>query len=218
MPDYIPRKKKDLFDWSSNVVMPYMRTNHGNWNTPSLDPLETKFLTYKNAYLVADNPETRTPAAVHLSISAQTDFVKDLRKFIKSYITYNPLVTEEDRINMELPLHKQHRTPVPVPLSYPAFKTDLSVIRFVTIHFHNIDGKPKSRPLGSRGAEIRWAVLDSPPSSVDDLGNVSFATRTPHSLEFTEQLRNKMVYICLRWETRKGDKGPWSEIVKSVIP
>ncbi|MDR1339327.1 MAG: hypothetical protein LBK58_04670 [Prevotellaceae bacterium] len=43
-------------------------------------------------------------------------------------------------------------------------------------------------------------------------------THSPFELAFDESERGKMVYICLRGENTRGEKGPWSEIVKAVIP
>jgi hypothetical protein len=51
------------------------------------------------------------------------------------------------------------------------------------------------------GVEIRWATLD-----------------TPFVINFDENQRGKAVYFCLCRENNTGEKGPWSEIVKAIIP
>ncbi|MDR0982341.1 MAG: hypothetical protein LBM07_03750, partial [Culturomica sp.] len=50
----------------------------------------------------------------HLKNATRKEYETQLRMFIKSYITYNPKVSDEDKINMGLPVHKTTRTPVPV--------------------------------------------------------------------------------------------------------
>jgi hypothetical protein len=49
-------------------------------------------------------------------------------------------------------------------------------------------------------------------------GVAGLRTRTPHVLEFTEPQRGQTVYLALRWQNEKGEKGPWSEIQSTVIP
>lgn len=39
-----------------------------------------------------------------------------------------------------------------------------------------------------------------------------------HTLTFDENQRGKTVYFALRWENTRGEKGPWSQIVSSIIP
>jgi hypothetical protein len=56
------------------------------------------------------------------------------------------------------------------------------------------------------------------PVSIADLRNSAFATATPYTFSFDEPDRGKTLYICPRWENNKGDKGPWGEIVKAIVP
>ena len=216
--DFIPKKKNDFFDWTNNALMPYIIGNHAAWGIASTEALETLFATYKACYLTAENPETRTPAAIKAFHNARDEFENGLRKFLKSYITYNPLVTDRDRVNMHLPLHDTNPTPVQPPNSYPEFEVDSSVIRRLTLHFHNSGSASKAKPRGVHGAEIRQAILDTPPTLIEEIGNSAFATHSPYTMEFTEMQRGKSVYLCMRWETSKGEKGPWGEIVKAIIP
>jgi hypothetical protein len=88
----------------------------------------------------------------------------------------------------------------------------------VKIFFQDIDSTHKAKPKGQHGAQIRWMILTSPPENVDDLIHSAFDTNSPFTLEFGEADRGKTVYFCLRWENTRGEKGPWSEIVKAIIP
>jgi hypothetical protein len=109
-------------------------------------------------------------------------------------------------------------TPINPPKSYPEFIIDTSIIRCLRILFWDFGSKSKAKPHGVHGSEIRWAILDHPPVSVEELIHSSFDTRSPFELMFDERERGKTVYFCLRWESTRGDKGPWSEIVMAIIP
>jgi hypothetical protein len=78
--------------------------------------------------------------------------------------------------------------------------------------------KSKAKPAGQHGAEIRWAISDTPVVDVAALARSSFDTRTPFTLEFQGHERGQTVYFCLCWENTRGEKGPWSEIQSAIIP
>jgi hypothetical protein len=44
------------------------------------------------------------------------------------------------------------------------------------------------------------------------------ASRTPHLLQFPENLRGKTVYIAGCWQNERGILGAWSDIQSAVIP
>lgn len=216
--DFIPKKKDEFFRWVNEVLMPMLSAHYTEWGIASIDNLVALNDVYNARTLTADNPTTRTPAAIKSASLARSELTSALRKFLKAYITYNPLVTVEDKINMHLPLHDTIPTPAPVPTTYPEFEVDSSTIRRLALRYHNAGGVTKAKPNGVHGAEIRWAILDTQPTLVDEIKNSAFATRSPYRMEFTEAQRGLAVYFCMRWETNKGEKGPWSEIVKAIIP
>jgi hypothetical protein len=69
------------------------------------------------------------------------------------------------------------------------------------------------------GIEVRWAILDHPPTGINELINSAFDTKSPLILEFNEEDRGKRVYMVGRWEIeREGIKGDFGEIVPAIIP
>jgi hypothetical protein len=218
MSDFIPKPDRLFLDWL-NLVVNYLNNKFQLWNIPEVErqKVEQLLTAFATAFGLADNPQTRTPAAVTAKQETRKLAETGIRALLRSYVTNNPLVTDEDRRNMELPIHKTTRTPVPVPTTMPFFEVDSSVLRRLTIHFFDQNTK-KAKPAGVHGAEIRWAILDAPTVDVEDLTNSSFDTRTPFTLEFKGHERGKTVYFCLCWENTTGEKGPWSEIVSAIIP
>jgi hypothetical protein len=201
-------------------VVNYLKNKFGTWSIPesAQQTVEALLASFTAAFGLADNPQTRTSAAVTAKQETRRAAEAGIRLLLKAYVTYNPLVTDEDRRNMELPIHKTTRTRAPVPSTYPDFYIDSSTLRRLTIHFFDQGSHRKAKPAGVHGAEIRWAIIDMPVMHLKDLTNSSFDTRTPFMLEFDDDLRGKTVYFCLCWENTKGEKGPWSEIVSAIIP
>ncbi|MDR3236630.1 MAG: hypothetical protein LBT48_07930 [Prevotellaceae bacterium] len=216
--DFVPRSERLFLNWLT-VVVHYLKNRYSAWGVPesAQQHVEALLASYAAAFGIADNPQTHTPAATIAKQEARRAAESGIRALLKAYVTYNPLVTDEDRRCMELPIHKTTRSRVSVPTTMPFFEIDSSVIRRLIIHFFDQNTR-KAKPAGVHGAEIRWALRDAPAVDVEDLVNSSFDTRTPFMLDFKGHERGKTVYFCLCWENTRGEKGPWSEIVSAIIP
>ncbi|MDR1385915.1 MAG: hypothetical protein LBJ67_18990 [Planctomycetaceae bacterium] len=217
---FIPRKDNDFFAWAKNFVA-FVNTNYARINFPSAEAsrLDSLYITFFQKLEAAETPEKRTQAVIQEKIVAREALEHALRQDIKEYLTYNHLVTDADRDNMGLPIHKTTHTPAPIATTYPDFDIDSSTLRRLTIHFYDQgQKKSKAKPVGQHGAEIVWAILDAPPKKVSDLIRSSFDTHTPLTLDFEEDQRGQTVYFCLRWENTRGEKGPWSDIHSAFVP
>jgi hypothetical protein len=224
--DYIPRSDDRFNAWAVNLLR-YIGFHSTNWDTPAgaFTAVQAMRDPWKAALANANNPETRTKATVSIKNELRKAFESEIRRVVKAYITYNPAVTDADRDNMALPVHKTTHTPTPVPTTMPEFRVDTSVIRRLTVHFQTTGSKTKAKPAGVHGCEVKWAILSAPAAGVEtpNLGvstlvNSSFATNSPLTLEFDEPERGKCVYFCLRWENTRSEKGPWSDIVMAIVP
>jgi hypothetical protein len=218
--DYIPRKDDEFSTWARNLIN-YLNMSAQRFGFPSQELAELNVLyeDFRDKLEIAETPETRTSAAIKSKTEAHDLLEKVLRQNIKESLTYNHLVTDEDRENMGLPIHKTTHTPAPIAKTFPEFDVDTGVIRRLVISFYD-QGKKKSKakPDGQHGVELRWAVLTAPPTKLDELVHSTFNTHTPIVLEFDEDQRGKTIYFCICWENTRGEKGPRSNIVNAIIP
>jgi hypothetical protein len=97
-------------------------------------------------------------------------------------------------------------------------RLDTSYPATVIIYFRDQFEKGIAKPKNVRGAEIIFAILDTPPTDWTNLINSMFFTRTPAKLAFSGDDRGKVLYFALRWENNIGEKGPWSVIYRAYIP
>jgi hypothetical protein len=218
MPDYIPTNDEKFLVWTQNLhayalahaeTMKIETTVIMAW-LPLLD-------AYTDALTKAMDP-TRGKVDVLRKNQDKAALKTAVRNFIKAYITYNPAVTDVDRESMETPIHDNIRTPVPPPTTVPELDLGTATIRQVDVRFRDQASEHWAKPKGVHGIELRWGLLDTPPTSVEDLHNSAFDTKTPYHFTFDESTRGQALYICPRWENSKGDKGPWGEIVKAIVP
>jgi hypothetical protein len=216
---YIPRTEADFNTWV-NVLIAYMVTNSGKFNFPpdALTKLQLLLATWNTKYATATTPKTRTKTTVQEKDQARKELESFVRQTVREYLTNNHLVTDADRNNMGLPIYKTTRTHIPASTGYPDYWVDSSIIRRLAINFRDKNSKTKGKPAGMHGVEIRWAILDTPPATIEELLHSGFDTRTPFVINFDENQRGKAVYFCLGWENNTGEKGPWSEIIKAIIP
>jgi hypothetical protein len=120
---------------------------------------------------------------------------------------------------MGLPQRNENKpTPAPVPTTVPVTEIVLPAPATVEIHFHDEGKTNVAKPKGVHGAEICWAIRDTPPEHWKELTNSSFDTHTPLRLEFDIEERGRTLYFAIRWENTRGEKGLWSEIQTAVIP
>ncbi|EIP99713.1 hypothetical protein OpiT1DRAFT_04241 [Opitutaceae bacterium TAV1] len=219
MPDYIPRTDESFHEWQLRL-MTAIDNGATPWSLPAaaVTQLLGKQTFWNEAWAHASNPATRTAANVLLKNEARKDFEAAIRAFVKSYLAYSPAVTDADRVNLGLPVHKTTHTPAPVPETSPRVRILMPEIRRLLLEFYDEEHPGGAKPFRVHGAEVIYSILDAPPASLAQLVRTAFDTRSPLTLDFEESERGKTVYFCLRWENTRGEKGPWSPIYSAIIP
>ncbi|MDR1680444.1 MAG: hypothetical protein LBS12_01480 [Prevotellaceae bacterium] len=217
--DYLPTRESVLLGW----VVAFLAAltpiiDRVGFPQAVLTALNTLYTTFKTKWDIANASSTRTKATIKAKNIAKKELIRALRLNIKYYLTYNPAVTDDDRENLGLPIHKTTPTPAPVPDTYPKATIKLPAPGVLEIHFVDSATGLKAKPAGVHGAEIRWAILPTPPTRWDDLTHSEFDTSSPFQLEFENDQRGKTVYYALRWENNSGKKGHWGEIESAIIP
>jgi hypothetical protein len=216
--DYVPRQDGKLLEWVRNLLSYLVR----NGALFGLDPhtwadLEQKILAYSDAYQKAEAPN-RGSADVLLKNECRDTLKKVVRLYVKEYLEYNHLVTDENRKLMGLPIHDTIPTPAPVSTTAPEAEVKLPSPAVIEIHFKETGSPNKRKPKGQSGVEVASAILNEKPADWEKLIHSDFATKTPLRLTFKGDDRGKTLYFALRWQNTRGEKGPWSEIMSVIIP
>jgi hypothetical protein len=218
--DYLPEKDRDFLGWTkhflSNLSPIKVRVS---FPENEYTKLGTECTDFEQKLEIADNPVTRTSVTVEAKNISRELLRSDLRVDIKAYLTYNPAVTDDDRKAMGLPVHKTTRTPAKIANRPPDFDVDTSVAGRITIYFFEKNGNhKKAKPEGQHCIEMVWVISDIPPTKWKELIHSTIDTKSPLTLEFENDERGKTLFFALRWENTRGEKGPWSEIQRAIIP
>jgi hypothetical protein len=217
---FIPRKDNDFLRWTFSFIS-YLAPRAEQFNFPEKvsDSIQTQFSDFGEKLRLADEPATRTKLTIEAKTEARKLLEKTVRTAVKEYLTYNHLVSNEDRDGLGIPIHKTTRTPSPVAKTFPDFDVDSGTLRRLTIDFYDAGNKKsKAKPAGQHGAEMCWTISDVPVIDISELNHSVFDTHTPLTLEFQGHERGQTVYFALRWENTRGEKGPWSAIQSAIIP
>ena len=216
--NFIPSNDAQFNDWQRNLFS-ILQQNAAQWGISAarMAELQSFKIEFENRYLVTEFPANRTRAAIVMKNEACKVYKSAIRGILKAYVTYNPDVNDDQRINMGLPIHKTSRTSIAVPATYPEYTVETS-LRQIIIHFRDAGKDRRAKPAGVGGALIRWDILENPPAKAVDLSNSALDTATPYTLKFTENQRGFRVYFALAWQNTKGEVGPWSEIGMAIVP
>jgi hypothetical protein len=191
-------------------------TPQGTWLTAQFWPKYSAFTLAFNAW---KDSATRTPVKTTVLEETERLFREVYRQLYTGFLRDSPLVTEADLVAMALPeRHSGGNSPVPPPTTFVETVVTPVGPAAIAIHFRDKGSDRKAKPAGVHGAEIVWAILDTPPANWEDLVHSSFDTYTPLGMTFENDQRGKTLYFAARWENTRGDKGPWSEIQNTIIP
>ena len=190
-------------------------TPNGVWFDTDYMP---KLTAYDTNYRIWNTPSTSTPMALDDLKDAENNFFPVYREF-HGIVKALPFVTNSllealgfpPRPSGDLVHHPVDRLFIDL-ITKPLGSMVLSVA------FVNRDTGSSTIPYYLTGAVIFYAVSDTPVTSQAELSHSKLASHSPLELIFTPEQRGKTVYLAGRWQNRRGELSPWSEIVSAIIP
>jgi hypothetical protein len=223
---WLPTNRKELYDLLLQATA-YIDANLdrfgmqettviGKWDQDFYDGPCRK---YKDAFLKWENASTRTKADTDDMIDAEKLFLPAFRKLYK-IMTANPVATDGDLERMGFPKRPTgERTPAPVASEPPGFELIPLPGHQIRIDYFPLGKRHQSaKPDGQRGIEIKWGFSDVVVQDPELLDHSNFDTATPAVLAFSGSDLGRKLYVAIRWENTRGDKGPWSVPVEAAVP
>ncbi len=142
----------------------------------------------------------------------------DIRGAAKK-VNGTPGVNNALRVSAGMPAHQETRTPSPPPATTPIGRSEPAGHAAVALHVADeLTPKRAAKPAGARACQIWTHVGDPAPADPTGYGFVRNVTRTPYVDTHAPADAGKTVYYMLRWESAKGEVGPWSDVVIAKIP
>lgn len=218
MADYLPSPDAAFNNWQINFVN-YLQ-NHPN-NLDLDDEELAKLLAAQSQWETAYEGHLNAQSVAQSACQAKEDSRKAWEQEIRSQVRKlqsSDKVTNADRAALGITVPSDSRSSAGVPSSRPIVIVAESKPLSHTLHFFD-ENTPnrRAKPTGVMGAEVWVKVSDTPPKGSDDLQFLGLDTRTPYVSAFEDEDAGKTAYYRLRWVNRKGDQGPWSDVVSASI-
>jgi hypothetical protein len=226
--DWLPQARSKKYEMVTEVTVPYLNANLTRFGMDDVTPLgkwyKQEFSVkgynlYVMAYAGWVNPETRAPIAIVAMREAEKVFILYYRELYR-LLRANPLVTNADLEAMGFPTRTVGRRRLPpVATDAPEFGvTPLSGLRLRIDYYPSGSTRRKGKPKGQHGAEIRWMFSGTPVADPSALHNSVFSVASPAILTFSGDDQGRALYLAIRWENTRGEKGPWSHVELCYVP
>jgi hypothetical protein len=220
--DPIPSSDSEFNTWFKRLVDTVVAKTSGQnprWDHIPQSEVENLTSSY-TMWTVAYEPTLKphVPSQTLAKNEARKAAEKVVRPFIAQWLMFHQ-VSDEEREDVGVHNPKTGRDPVPAPSTVPELSVSAGLPRQIVVAYRDKGSTHRGKPEGIHGIEIRWALLDKPPTNIKELTNSSFDTNSPLSLDFEEEDRGKRIYLVGCWEIeREGIKGKFGDIVSAVIP
>ncbi|MDR1455693.1 MAG: hypothetical protein LBJ01_08585, partial [Tannerella sp.] len=190
-------------------------TPNGIWYDTTYTP---RLTVYQTDYGLWINPATSTKPVLDNLKDAEKALFPLYREFYAT-VKASPLVTNAYLEDMGFPPRPSGtHTPHPVDRLYVLLGVSPVGNLVVKVVFEDRDTGSSVIPYYLTGVVFFWHVGDVPVTNQRELDQSALASRSPHDLVFDPTERAKVLSIAGRWQNRRGELGPWSEIITVNIP
>ncbi|MCH8913839.1 MAG: hypothetical protein IIA33_09770 [Planctomycetes bacterium] len=219
MADYIPSSDGDFDAWQDNFIT-YASANAAALgldpliDIPPLTAAQTTWTTDRAAHTAA---QAAAEAARQAKDAGRGGLEGVIRPLV-ARLQASPAVDDAERQALGITVRDTIPTPVGPPLTRPVASVDTSERLQHTISFAD-EATPtrRAKPAGVRGAQIWVKIGDPAPLDPSELTFLATDTRTPYLATFDGADAKKVAHYMLRWESTRGETGPWSETASATI-
>jgi len=223
---YLPSTDSGLRDWAQNFSN-LITANPSTYGLMASDAaaIAAAVGAYVPALTAAVDPATKTKGTVAAKDSAKAAMLITLRRYAQ-FIKLNVGVTNQEKQDLGLNIDDTSHTPVPAPTTKPACAVVESDSLQHTLRFADASTPNKrGKPAGVLGAEVFYLIQPTPApappvtpdADADGMKFVGVATRQPYTVTFDPLAAGKTATYFVRWITRTGLTGPWSDGASKTV-
>jgi len=170
--------------------------------------------SWKDLFSKWENPDTKTTPVIH-QLNTRKELMNEKYRIIYNDIPAS-LFTDEDYDITGKKKPDTTRTAAPVPTAAPAMEIDSMFHSHTTLRLRDPENPhTQKKPFGVHETEIEALVLNAD-GTVNEK-KVETTGRFLYTMEFAEEHTGKKVRIRTRYKNTRGQGGPWSAYVDSVI-
>jgi hypothetical protein len=131
----------------------------------------------------------------------------------------NPAVDDGERESLGIRVYDTERTTVNAPTSRPVGQVDTSQRFEHEVSFRDeLTPTSMAKPAGVRACQLFLKIGGVAPVDASECDYIATDTKSPYTYTFDGEDANQTAHWMLRWESTRGETGPWSETVSATIP
>ena len=128
-----------------------------------------------------------------------------------------PGISNETLEKANLDAYDTTKTDSPAPGSVPLGMVELAKLRHIISFRDSATPDSEGKPGGVLGCEI-WVKLDGdPPADETECTFLALDTASHYTVNYPGADGKKDAHYLLRWVSKGGEKGAWSEVVSATI-
>jgi hypothetical protein len=219
MPDSLPSRDVDLRDFGNTFAGKIAASAVAlGFTVIEATGLTTTASNYSDALDLVVDPETKTKGKVADKNLKREILKVTLRSFINR-LQSNPNITVEQKTDLGIHVRDTEPTNRPAPTSQPVL-TVLGIVNDTDVVCRSVDlitGK-KARPSGVAGIAFYTFVGENPPSDIEEWRHDGLTGKSQFTCGMRAEDAGKLITIRARYYNGKGEFGPLSTPVTTVIP
>jgi hypothetical protein len=189
-----------------------------NMTSDEATALKTLNTNFENALNAWDEVQFEYDARRQTKDAERKTLLSELRR--QRNVAYADVNNSDEALaGYGLPPRDKVKTASAQPSSAPAGHIEYGKLQH-TIHFRDAatpESDSKAKPKGILGCEIWRFKGTGAPASEDDLEYVATDTASPYVASYEMADAGKKVSYLLRWISKSGARGEWSETVEATV-
>lgn len=235
--DWLPGPRTGILAMCLSWILYLSEARRTAWGIPEAEFTELGTLSSTaQAFLQKAQDEAERTHVITVECHAAFNGLTAKMRFIRDRYFKMPPLTEGDWAALGFRQKDPHPSPVPVPdgipavsLSYPGGPHALMV------HLGPLAGTQKLVPESDYGCAIYVGIMPAGGATLEQaasekhylmkvptdgkgLQHYRFTRRQKEKLIFDAEEASMTVYVCCRYENRKGEAGQWGPVVSAIIP
>jgi len=195
----------------------HITTNAAGLNLATADSDAIKGVNnaYENSNDQKDLLAHQFDGAVVLNKTNRKNVLKELRRQ-RNVLYADTSLSDNDLALAGLPPRDKEQTASAAPANAPSGRVEYGKLKH-TIYFKDSLSDSDAKPKGIMGCEIYHFIGSTAPTSEKDWEYLALDTSSPYIVYYEAEDANKKVFYQLRWVSKSGERGEWSEIIEATI-
>jgi hypothetical protein len=218
---YMNRTDEGFRDWADNFIE-VAELNAVAWKlaTDRLTDLHTKTTAYAVVLAKALAPSASSVIIAEKNEAKQA-LVHEFTDFVNQEIRYNDAIDDAGLVALGAPRRDKVRTPLARPHQRPVIEIEPSKTREHLIRWHVDEDESRALPYGVNGWVLVYHIVEPGqpiPLDPEEMGHSILVTRNPYIVQHKPSDEGKKCAYAGAFQNKKGEKGPWSDVIAAFIP